>query len=70
MYARLLLGAWRGVEAEAHGATSTPGSRTRRAQARARVLAMAGYATAVLNNGLGRYEAAVDGAQRGSDDGD
>ena len=31
---------------------------------------MAGYATAVLNNGLGRYEAAVDGAQRGSDEGD
>ena len=34
------------------------------------VVAMAGYATAVLNNGLGRYEAAIDGAQRGSDDDD
>ena len=31
---------------------------------------MAGYAIAVLNNGLGRYEAAIDGAKRGSDDGD
>jgi DNA-binding CsgD family transcriptional regulator len=34
------------------------------------VLALAGYATAVLNNGLGRYEAAIDGARRGSDDED
>jgi len=31
---------------------------------------MAGYGIAVLNNGLGRYEAAIDGARRGSDDGD
>jgi DNA-binding CsgD family transcriptional regulator len=31
---------------------------------------MAGYATAVLNNGLGRYQAALDGAKRGTDDGD
>ena len=29
MYARLLLGAWRGVEAEAHGAASTPALRER-----------------------------------------
>jgi DNA-binding CsgD family transcriptional regulator len=35
-----------------------------------RVLALAGYATAVLNNGLGRYEAAMDGARGASDDGD
>ena len=40
------------------------------ARGEGRVVAMAGYATAVLNNGLGRYEAAVDGARRGSDDGD
>ena len=33
-------------------------------------MALAGYASAVLNNGLGRYEAAMDGAKRGSDDGD
>ena len=32
--------------------------------------ALAGYAAAILNNGLGRYEAAMDGARRGSDDGD
>ena len=59
MYARLLLGAWRGVEAEAW-------SHQRRPRAHAgegTVVAMAGYATAVLNNGLGRYEAAADGAQ-------
>ena len=33
-------------------------------------MALAGYATAVLNNGLGRYEAAMDGAKGASDDGD
>ena len=33
-------------------------------------MALAGYAAAVLNNGLGRYEAAFDGAKRASDDGD
>ena len=33
-------------------------------------MALAGYASAVLNNGLGRYEAAMDGAKRASDDGD
>ena len=63
------LGAWRGVEAEAHGADQRRPRERERAR-RGRVLAMAGYATAVLNNGLGRYEAAVDGARRGSDDGD
>jgi DNA-binding CsgD family transcriptional regulator len=31
---------------------------------------MAGYGIAVLNNGLGRYEAAIDGAKRASDGGD
>ena len=34
------------------------------------MVALAGYAAAVLNNGLGRYEAAMDGAKRASDDGD
>ncbi len=33
-------------------------------------MALAGYASAVLNNGLCRYEAAMDGAKRASDDGD
>ena len=66
MYSRLLLGAWRGVEAEAMayinaGLENTP---------EGTVVAMAGYGTAVLNNGLGRYEAAVDGARHSSDEGD
>jgi DNA-binding CsgD family transcriptional regulator len=34
------------------------------------VIALAGYASAVLNNGLGNYEKAMDGAKRASDDGD
>jgi DNA-binding CsgD family transcriptional regulator len=59
MYARLLLGAWRGVELE-HAPAQSEGT----------VVAMAGYATAVLNNGLGRYEAAADSAQGSSDEGD
>ena len=66
MFAWLVLDAWRGVEAEAMQLISagledgTEG----------RVPALAGYATAILNNGLGRYEAAMAGARRGSDDGD
>jgi DNA-binding CsgD family transcriptional regulator len=69
MYARVLLGAWRGVEAEAMELIYA-GSDNATARGEGRVVAMAGYATAILNNGLGRYEAAVDGAERGSDDGD
>jgi DNA-binding CsgD family transcriptional regulator len=40
------------------------------ARSEGRVVALASYANAVLNNGLGRYEAAMDGAKRASDDGD
>jgi DNA-binding CsgD family transcriptional regulator len=69
MYARLLLGAWRGVEAEAMELINA-GLENATARGEGRVVAMAGYATAILNNGLGRYEAAIDGAKRGSDDGD
>jgi DNA-binding CsgD family transcriptional regulator len=61
MYARLLHGAWRGVEAEAMPYINAP------AGAEATVVAMAGYGTAVINNGLGRYDAAADGAQQSSD---
>ncbi|HKG65646.1 MAG TPA: LuxR C-terminal-related transcriptional regulator, partial [Solirubrobacteraceae bacterium] len=65
-FAGVLVAAWRGVEAEAmqlinaglgNGAEGT-------------VPALAGYATAILNNGLGRYDAALEGARRGSEDGD
>ena len=66
MFAWLVLDAWRGVEAEAMRHISAGlGSGTEGS-----VPALAGYATAILNNGLGRYEAAMDGARRGSDDGD
>jgi len=63
-FAGVLVAAWRGVEAEAmqlinaglgNGAEGT-------------VPALAGYATAILNNGLGRYDAALEGARRGSED--
>ena len=66
MYSRLLLGAWRGHEAAAMEQINAGLD----ARGEGRVVAMAGYAIAVLNNGLGRYEAAIDGAKRGSDDGD
>jgi DNA-binding CsgD family transcriptional regulator/tetratricopeptide (TPR) repeat protein len=69
LYARLLLDAWRGVEEEAMEVINV-GLEDTSARSEGRVLAMAGYALAVLNNGLGRYEAAIDGARRGSDEGD
>ena len=69
MYARLLLSAWRGVEAEATEYINA-GLEHAPAQIEGTVVAMAGYGTAVLNNALGRYEAAFDGAQHSSDEGD
>jgi len=69
LYAWLLVKAWRGVEA---GATeyinAGLGEETERPEGR--VVALAGYAAAVLNNGLARYEAAMAAARRASDDGD
>ena len=69
LYAWLLIAAWRGVEAEAMEFINA-GLENATARSEGRVVALAGYATAVLNNGLGRYEAAMDGAKRASDDGD
>ena len=69
LYAWLLVVAWRGVEAEAIEFINA-GLENPTARSEGRVMALAGYATAVLNNGLGRYEAAMDGAKRASDDGD
>jgi DNA-binding CsgD family transcriptional regulator len=69
VYGALLLGAWRGVESEAIELIDA-GRESATARGEGRVLALAGYATSVLNNALGRYEAAVDGAQRGSEDDD
>jgi DNA-binding CsgD family transcriptional regulator len=69
LYAWLLVGAWRGVETEAMKFIDA-GLENPTARSEGTVVALAGYAIAVLNNGLGRYEAAMDGAQRASDDGD
>ena len=69
LYAWLLVGAWRGVEAEAMEFINA-GLENTTERSEGRVVALAGYAIAVLNNGLGRYEAAMDGAKRASDDGD
>ena len=69
LYAWLLIGAWRGVEVEATRFINA-GLENPTARSEGTVVALAGYAMAVLNNGLGRYEAAMDGAKRASDDGD
>jgi DNA-binding CsgD family transcriptional regulator len=69
LYAWLLIGAWRGVEAEATPFINA-GLENPTARSEGTVVALAGYAIAVLNNGLGRYEAAMDGARRASGDGD
>jgi DNA-binding CsgD family transcriptional regulator len=61
-YASLFLAAWRGEEPSA---TQLIDAAIQDATARGegRVLGMAGYVTAVLNNGLGRYPAALAGAR-------
>jgi len=68
-YAGLVLGGWRGVEAEATQLLEA-GLKNATARGEGRVLALADYATSVLYNGLGRYEAAIDAAQRGIEDDD
>ena len=61
-YAALFLAAWRGEESSAARLIDAAiGDATARGEGR--VLGMAGYVTAVLNNGLGRYPAALDGAR-------
>jgi DNA-binding CsgD family transcriptional regulator len=61
-YASLLLAAWRGVEAEAQELLSW-GLENVTARGEGRGIGGWGYTTAVLNNGLGRYEAALASAQ-------
>jgi len=68
-YAALVLVAWRGAEAEAEELIKA-GVDDATARGEGRMLALAGYATGVLYNGLGRYAAAIDGARRGSEDDD
>jgi DNA-binding CsgD family transcriptional regulator len=69
VYGKLLVGAWRGVEASALELIDA-GRDSATARGEGRVLALAGYATAVLNNGLGRSAAAIAGAKSGCDDDD
>ncbi|TWF74939.1 regulatory LuxR family protein [Pseudonocardia hierapolitana] len=63
MYTSLVLVAWRGEEAVALELIEAD-VRDATARGEGRVLGMAGYVTAVLYNGLGRYEAALAAAQR------
>jgi DNA-binding CsgD family transcriptional regulator/tetratricopeptide (TPR) repeat protein len=63
----IVLGAWRGVEAEAL-ALITAGIESATVRGEGMALALAGYCRSVLYNGLGRYDAAIDSAQRGTVD--
>lgn len=65
-YASLVLIAWRGDEALALELMAV-NVRDANARGEGTVLGLAGYVTAVLYNGLCRYEAALAGAQRGCD---
>jgi DNA-binding CsgD family transcriptional regulator len=62
-YTSLMLAAWRGDEARAVELIDA-GVQDATARGEGRALGLAAYATAVLNNGLGRYEAALVGAER------
>ncbi|HEY6891374.1 MAG TPA: AAA family ATPase [Solirubrobacter sp.] len=72
--ARVVLGglglcAWLGAEAEAMQLIDARNADAA-ARGEGRVLAMAGCCIGILYNGLGRYDAAIDGALRGSEDDD
>ena len=69
VYGGILLEAWRGAEAEAAKLIDA-GLENATARSEGTVVALASYAAAILNNGLGSYEAAMEAAKRGSDDGD
>jgi DNA-binding CsgD family transcriptional regulator len=69
VYGALVLAAWRGRENEALPVINASIEEAT-VRGEGRVLALAGYASAVLYNGLGRYEEAIDGALRGSEDDD
>ena len=69
LYAWILVGAWRGVEADAMKFINA-GVEEETGRSEGTVEALAGYATAVLYNGWCRYDAATDGAKRASDGGD
>jgi DNA-binding CsgD family transcriptional regulator len=62
-YASLVLAAWRGDETEAEKLIAKVVDDAT-ARGEGRLIVLAGHASAVLYNGLGRYEAALVGAQR------
>jgi len=62
-YTSLALAAWRGEEGPARRMIQAA-VREANARGEGRALGLAGYATAVLYNGLGRYDAAFEGAKR------
>jgi DNA-binding CsgD family transcriptional regulator len=62
-YASLLLAAWRGVEPEATERIDS-GLENAMARREGRGIGGVGYFSAVLNNGIGRYEAALASAQQ------
>jgi DNA-binding CsgD family transcriptional regulator len=62
-YTGLVLAAWRGDEAVATELIETS-IKVATDRGEGRALGLVGYATAVLHNGLGRYQDALDGARR------
>ncbi|MGB3484175.1 MAG: LuxR C-terminal-related transcriptional regulator, partial [Mycobacterium sp.] len=65
-YHRILVASWRGDEAEV-ARLAAAALESGRARGEGRVIGLAHYATAVLNNGLGRYPDAVTAARRAFD---
>jgi DNA-binding CsgD family transcriptional regulator len=63
MYTSLVLAAWRGQESQTQELIAA-GLQDATARGEGRAIALAEYATAVLHNSLGRYEAAFAAAQR------
>ncbi|MER6985117.1 LuxR family transcriptional regulator, partial [Streptomyces carpinensis] len=63
MYTSLVLGAWWGQESQALDLIETTSEEVR-ARGEGRSLGLAAYATALLYNGLGRYDAALAAANR------
>jgi AAA ATPase domain len=64
-YGRMVLTAWRGLEAEASHLT-TAATREMVARGEGQWLTAAHWVTAVLNNGLGQYDEALAAAEQGS----
>jgi DNA-binding CsgD family transcriptional regulator len=66
-YARLVLTAWRGQREETIRLIAA-GDRDATARGEGRMIGIGNYATAVLYNGLGRYEEALAAAQQAGED--